>query len=173
MFLVWTEWTGVERGEGEEKLYAEVELLPTPKVSDLSSLARRPYAGGIFAEGSIRVTEISAGAYTLDVLQGKSIPCQNTTAPRADSGAPINGHGVERSSNPKIDFWWETQEDGRGDDPAMRTRFRITGRPARKEGSLYWGVNLEEADEPRNRLGTKGQIGINDSDLPPGLLGGG
>lgn len=150
----------------------ELELLPTPRVSDLSSLTRRPYAAGIFPEGSLRIDQISAGAYTSDVLKGLSIPNQSTSAPRADAGAAVNGNGVERSTNPRIDFWWEIQEDGRGDDPASRERFRVLGRPSRKEGSLYWAVNLEEASEARNRPGTKTQIGVDDSDLPAGFLGG-
>lgn len=170
---MWTQWTGKERGEGREELLMELEILPTPRVSDLSSLTRRPYSAGVFPEGSLRIDQISAGAYTSDVLKGLSIPRQETSAPRADTGSPVNGNGVERSTNPRIDFWWEIQEDGRGDDPASRERFRVLGRPNRKEGSLYWAVNLEEADEPRNRLGTETQIGVNESDLPAGFLGGG
>lgn len=172
VFLVWTEWTGVERGEGDERVIAELELLPTPRVSDLSALSRRPYAAGIFPEGSLRIDQISAGAYTKDVLTGKSIPLPTTTAPRADSGAPVNGHGVERGTNPRIDFWWEIQEDGRGDNPAERLRFRVFGGPTRVEGSLYWAANVELADEARNRAGTSTNIGVNAADLPPGFPGG-
>lgn len=160
VFLVWTRWSGAERGEGEESLLAEIELLPTPRVSDLSSISRRAYAVGVFPEGSIRVDQISAGAYTYDVLRGLSIPSQTTSAPRADTGASVNGDPIEKASDPRIDFWYEVQEDGRGDNPAARQRFRVFGGPSRNEGSLYWAVNLERADEARNRLGTETNIGV-------------
>lgn len=169
IFLVWTTWSGVERGEGVEVLLAQVELLPTPRVSDLTAIARRPFPPGIFPEGALRVDQISAGAYTLDVLNGKSIPRATTSAPRADVGQGVNGKTIEKASNPRIDFWYELQEDGRGDDPAERQRYRVFGGPSRSEGSLYWAVNLERADESRNRLGTETQIGVNEAHLPPGF----
>lgn len=172
VFLVWTEWGGAERGEGDERILFELELLPTPRVSDLGSLTRRPYSAGVFPEGSLRVDQISAGAYTRDVLIGKSIPCSTTSAPRADQGSPVNAHGLELGTNPRIDFWWEIQEDGRGDDPAQRFRFRVFGGPSRIEGSLYWAVNLELADEARDRTGTETSIGVDAGDLPPGFPGG-
>jgi hypothetical protein len=171
VFLVWTRWSGAERGEGREEVLAEIELLPTPRISDLTSQSRRPFSAGIFPEGSLRVDQISCGAYTHDHLMGLAIPRESTTAPRADTGSPINQHGDEKSTDPKVDFWWELHEDGRGDDPATRKRFRVFGQPARKEGSLYWAVNLERADEPRNRTGSNTQIGVDQADFP--ILGGG
>lgn len=171
VFLVWTEWTGVERGEGDENLKARIELLPTPKVGDATAISRRPYSAGVFPEGSLIVTEISAGAYTRDVLMGLAIPRETTTAPRADRGQPINGNGPERTTAPNIDFWYEVVEDGRGDDPAARQRYRVFGYPARKEGSLYWALVLERASEELNRSGQP-QIGPNIADTFP-IIGGG
>lgn len=166
VFLVWTEWTGAERGEGEEKLLVELELLPTPRHTDFGAVGRRPYSAGIFSEGSVRIDQISAGAYTSDILMGLTIPLKTTTAPRADRGADVNSpDGIEKRSNKRIDFWWEIQEDGRGDSPAARQRYRVYGSPNRDEGKLYFSVNLERADEARNRLGTSTQIGVNASEL--------
>lgn len=172
VFLVWSVWSGAERGEGTERVLYEIELLPTPRVSDLSSLARRPYSAGVFPEGSIRVDQISAGAYTRDVLVGLSIPRQTTEAPRADQGSAINKHDYEKGTDPRIDFWWEVQEDGRGDNPARRVRFRIFGGPSRNEGSLWWAVNLELADEARSRDGSSTSIGVDSGDLPPEFVRG-
>lgn len=165
MFLVWTSWTGEEVGEGDECIIARVELLPTPRISSFNALARRPYASGVFPEGSIIVDQISCGAYTDDVLKGLRIPRETTSAPRADVGMPVNDRGNgEVATSKKVDFWWEITEDGRGDNPSERKRFRVFGDVERKEGSLYFAVTLQAADEPLSRTG-KPQIGVNDSDI--------
>lgn len=165
VFLVWSEWTGEERGEGEERLLAEIELLPTPRVSEMSAIANRPYSIGTFPEGSLRVDQISAGAYTEDMLRGIAIPDSRPNACRRVESSSPNGNNVERASSPKVDFWYEIQEDGRGDNPARRQRFRVYGNPARNEARLEWAVILERADEPRSREG-QFQIGVNATELP-------
>lgn len=167
VFLVWTQWSGVERGEGVEQVIAEVELLPTPRISDLTATARRGYSAGVFPEGSLRVDQISAGAYTYDMLTGRFIPGNTTESYDPNDGTAVNQQGSERGTNPTIDFWWELQEDGRGDHPASRFRYRVFGTPSRREGSVYWAVNLERADEERSRTGEP-QIGVNQSHLMPG-----
>lgn len=171
VFLVWTTWTGEERGEGEETVLREIELLPTPRVTDLGSLSRRPYSAGVFPEGSLRVDQISSGAYTEDVLRGLRIPANNVHVgnipPRSTA---VEAHGVndtELSTNAKIDFWWEVQEDGRGDSPALRRRFRVFGGPSRRPGEVMWACNIELADEARNRVGRATQIGVNAADEDP------
>src|SRR5690606_22489316 len=74
VFLCWSSWSGEERGEGDETLFARVEITPTPRVSDLNALNRRPYAAGVFKEGSVRVDQISAVVFTRDMLSGLVIP---------------------------------------------------------------------------------------------------
>src|SRR5690606_19330758 len=148
-------------GEGTEQVIARVELLPTPRVSDLNAITRRPYSAGIFPEGSLRVDEISAGAYTRDMLVGLVIPGE---APRGGCGDspcgpvhPLDGiaveaktalgfpdqNGIERTTNIKTDFWYELMEDGRGDCPPHRQRYRVLGGPSRDENALGWSINLE------------------------------
>src|SRR5581483_8497539 len=39
--LVWTRWTGGERGVGDEYVVTALPMLPTPLVSDLDSTLRR------------------------------------------------------------------------------------------------------------------------------------
>lgn len=164
VFLVWTHWTGEERGEGDEFVLARVELQPTPLVSDLSSVSRRPYSIGWFAEGSIRCSEISSARYTYDQLTGLEIPtdavrerCASCCGPVAPlGGAPVNPSGpcfVERVGRADVDFWWEIVEDGRGDQPPIRFRYRILGGPSRDEEGFQWVVNLEAASEALSRDG--------------------
>ena len=125
VFLVWSKWGGATRGEGTETVTNRVELLPTPKVTDMASLSRRPYLAGVFSEGTVRVDEISSNAYTLDVLKGLVIPTVN------GQGIPVNGQGVERTTDPTTDFFYEIVEDGRGDSTPERMRFRLFGGPSR------------------------------------------
>src|SRR5690349_24199276 len=68
VFLVWTRFTGEERGEGKEQEIARVELLPTPRVTDATAVTRFGASAGVLPVGSLRVDQISAGAYTLDNL---------------------------------------------------------------------------------------------------------
>lgn len=59
-FLVWTRFSGEDRGEGDENLIARVELLPTPKVSELTSQQLLLYGAGTLPTGSLRVEKVSA-----------------------------------------------------------------------------------------------------------------
>lgn len=165
VFLVWTHFTGEERGEGYEHMFAEHEVLPTPMVQDLSSISRRPYSIGVFKEGTTRVTEISVGAYTEDMLMGLVIPreglrpgcgCQDCCRPVAPlPGEPVNPSGpayLERIPGQTIDFWWEIREDDRsGTSATLRNRFRVLGQPYRDSDNFQWIIQLEAANDPRSR----------------------
>jgi hypothetical protein len=126
--LVWTTWTGTERGEGLEKEFARVELLPTPKVISLDSIAMSPQAAGMLPMGSIRVEKISV-TNTLDRLKGKSFPTPH------EQHIPDN-----------IGFYYEVKEDGRGDFEPEIARFRLASEPFRRAGHVDWVVNLERLD---------------------------
>lgn len=151
VFLVWTQWTGVERGEGEESVLARCELLPTPRITDGTALSRRGWPTGVMLDGQLRIDQISAGAYTEDNLRGLAVPSTGTVAPRGSVGAPVGGLSrVDPDQARTIDFYYEIVEDGRGDTAPARGRFRVSAKPWRNEGGLYWGVMVEAAeDEPR------------------------
>lgn len=134
-FLTWVRSTGEARGEGLEGVVERVEILPTPRVGDLTSLSLNPFSAGVLPIGSVRVDRISI-AYTLDQLEGRLIPGQSRQV-----GAP------------NLDFFWEIVEDGRGDQPAERQRFRVLGRPHRDEGGVQWIVLLERMAEDLDRRG--------------------
>lgn len=160
VFLVWTRYTGEIRGEGDEVELARVELLPTPRVSDLTAISHNPFRHGTYPEGSIRVDQVSAGAYTEDNLMGLRIPGREAvdTAPRPTRGTRVAGTLAAPTSDPRIDFFWELVEDGRSsvsNEPsqASRKRYRLLGGPYRKEGSLYWAANLQRVSEDLDRYG--------------------
>jgi hypothetical protein len=177
VFLVWSRWTGEERGEGHERLLAEIEILPTPRISDATSIQRRPYSAGTLPEGSLFLDQISMATFTQDILRGWVIPAVRPTPrtcaernmqPDLEVALSVNGKTFERGSDRRIDFWYEIVEDGRGDFPASRSRYRVLSDPSRKEGSLFFSLVLERADEARDRSGNF-QIGINESVTPNGF----
>jgi hypothetical protein len=150
LFLVWTKWTGIERGEGDEQVVAEHEILPTPKVESLDSVALSIFAAGQLEVGSVRVSEVSL-KLTRDQLTGRDIP----------------GVGIVDHVEQPYDFFYEMREDGRGEvdtgvQPA-RLKFRLAADPFRRAEKPYWQMTLERISEDRSRLG-KSNVG-NDSKL--------
>lgn len=150
VFLVWTRWSGARRGEGDETVTHRVEILPTPRVSDVTSLARRPWSVGILPEGTLRVDRISV-YFTEDHLSGLVIPSSPPTV--IPSGEQVAGTPVEPREDPQRDFFWEIAEDGRGDALPDRRRFRLFAKPNRAAGSVEWAALLEPVSEPVNREG--------------------
>lgn len=142
VFLVWTRSTGEERGEGTEVELARVEVLPTPYIADLTAVALNPYSAGKLPVGSIRVDEVNA-TFTRDELTGRVVP----------------GDDRKLSEQPDVDFFYEVVEDGRGEDPAPRMRFRLAAEPSRTETNVCWVLLLERASEDRARSG-RSQLGL-------------
>lgn len=190
VFLVWTTFSGAARGEGDERELARVELLPTPRVSDMTAINFQPYAAGILPNGVLRIDRIS-NLYTEDQLRGRAIPigiegklgqrvgCGGgvdpfaaDTTPSGDSGEltdpprnpPVTnesalldqgviGPGGQLCIEEPFDFFYEIVEDGRGDDPASREKFRLFGHPWRNENGFEWALLLERVSEDRNPSG--------------------
>jgi hypothetical protein len=142
VFLLWTTWTGERRGEGEERVLEEVEILPTPVVSDPTAIARNPYAAGTLPVGTVSVTEISSGQYSEDVLRGWRRP----------SG--------EKLDQLKGDFCWVVREDGRtaGREPERR-RFRVFGDVYLDAEGVQFKVMLERSSPDPRRDGRPGGTG--------------
>lgn len=147
VFLVWSKFSGAERGEGTEAIISRVELLPTPRVVDLSSITYQPFSAGVLPVGSVRVDKVAV-TYTADQLMGKAVPGQ------------LRGAKIEEP----YDFFYEIVEDGRGDPMPMRQRFRLYGVPDRNEGDVCWSLLLERVAEDLARSGAS-QYGIDPDDL--------
>jgi hypothetical protein len=143
VFLVWTLAGGAERGEGVERVVHEEELLPTPLVQDLTSLALQPYSAGKLPVGSVRVTAIST-SYGEDVLAGTVMP---------DGRTPDKRRG---------DFFYELREVAAVSAPCgpneqglvrepERKRFRLLSGPFRPPTRVGYEVVLERSSEDRTR----------------------
>jgi hypothetical protein len=136
-FLVWTKYTGEERGEGREVEVHRVEMLPTPKVSDLSSITLNPYSAGVFPVGTVRLDLISA-AFTREQLMGRELPASEQ--PNTAIAEPY-------------DFFYELVDDDRTTQNPLRAKFRPLSAPARREGNVCWSIMLERVSEDRTTQG--------------------
>jgi hypothetical protein len=156
VFLVWVQSTGPEVGAGNEVDFARRELLPTPRVADMTSLSRRPMWTGPVADGSLRVDQISAGWYTEDHLRGIKVPEEYGNPREAANypGATVGGTLVRPRVREPMTFFYEVVEDGRGDDPPARTRYKLGSSPWRNETGAQWGVILEPMSTSTDRSGT-------------------
>lgn len=156
-FLVWTIWDGGERGRGNETIVGKIELLPTPLVKNLDSVSYRFFSGGVLPVGSISVTRISTN-FTQDQLTGLAVPrsieeAHKLSRPKAETAKHLRRPSVETLPEP-LDFFWEVVEDGRGDDPAERNKFRLAAWPERVPGNVEWRVLLERVSNDENRDGS-------------------
>jgi hypothetical protein len=136
VFLIVTEWSGSERGEGLEEVVSETEILPTPRVEMITNFQNTPFSAGMLERGGLKIDRVSAVRYTEDDLSGFAV----TTAE------------VENRN-----FYWEVTEDGRGDVPAARRRCRFLG-AHRAADAAEWVVYVERMDEDRSRDRAPGSI---------------
>jgi hypothetical protein len=163
VYLVWVESTGETVGSGYESVRARRELLPTPRVTDATAITRRPMTVGVVPDGSVRVDQISAGWYTEDHLRGIVIPedygnpCERPHYP----GTTVAGTIVRPRVADPIAFFYEIVEDGRGDDPPIRRRYKLGATPWRNETGAQWGIMLEPMSSDLDRAGNS-TLGVDD-----------
>ena len=154
--LVWTRWSGRERGDGTESEVARIEVLPTPMVKNLDTVAYRFFSGGVLPVGSISVTRISA-LYTQDQLTGLAVPtpefAERNDPPRPRSADELPPKPSDVTLLEPLDFYWLVQEDGRGDDPPVASKFRLAAWPFRNASGLSWEVVLERVSSDPDREG--------------------
>lgn len=131
VYLVWTRYTGDERGEGVEQELARIELLPTPKVSDQTAVTKNPFSAGTLPVGSVRLDHVSA-QYDFDTLNGWMPPASTE-----------QGENVSQPS----DFYYEIAKDGRAGGLTHRTKYRLLSTPSRVPGAVSWSITLERISE--------------------------
>jgi hypothetical protein len=148
VFLNWTQWTGEERGDGNEILLLRREVLPTPRVDNLDAVTFSVFHAGTIPAGSVKVTEISLATFTEDQLRG------------LDSTDPATGKQVVPTAAVNLDgggllepydFFFEVVEDGRGDPKPERMRYRLLSKPFRRATKLDWLIMLERSSQDRTR----------------------
>jgi len=158
VFLVWTRWSGPDRGEGRERILHRMPILPSPEVADLTGVSFQMFSGGVIPVGSVRVTGISM-QYAQDTLIGLTVPAD----PHAANAAAAAGKRVNPETDslaaeevlPPYEFFWEVVEDGRSNQgrPAYRTRYRPLSAPFRRADKFDWSILLERVSEDMERDG--------------------
>ena len=130
--IVKTRWTDGERGEGSEYVESITNILPTPLVSDLSSIAEILHPIGLDEAGSIQVSEIS-GRYTEEQLRG------------------LKDDGSEQ--DPDVHVYWEVEYVRADGVPGEHRRFTLSGAPYFDAGNIEWKVRLDRTHGERTRAG--------------------
>lgn len=124
VFLVWTKWTGPERGDGNQEVVHRCQIVPTPIVQSMDSISKSPGSAGKYPQGTVRVTEVSA-RYTEEQLQGRVVP----------------DAGVDQVPEP-YHFFYEIVEDGRHGASPLRKRFSLSADPHLDAANQGWQLVL-------------------------------
>ena len=135
VFLVHVLWSGGRIGAGTPAEVSRREILPTPKVVDLSSTVEMISAFGRTEDGSVIVEEISDKFSEDDLMGG--------TPDLVDAANPNTGRS-------NAEFFWETQEQ-RNTSPVPVVRHYVpAGAPTRKP-PMGWRISLNKRDADRTR----------------------
>lgn len=133
VFLITTEWTGEEIGEGIERVASEVEILPTPKVSPITALSKSLTQAGLIEQGELRVTGISTSFKEWE-LRG------------------VQQDGKDLPDNRQ--FFYEMRMDARSPTAeTLRRRFALSKVPFYDAERVQWVVELKKAAEDRMSTG--------------------
>lgn len=130
--IVKTCWTGGKRGLGDEELVWIENILPTPRVLDLGSLAEIVTPIGLNEVNSVQIDQIS-GRYTEEFLLG------------------IDKNGNEPAPDENVYYEVEfPRGDGR---PSRKRRFHISSVPDYRAVRCQWSIDLTKAYEDRSNTG--------------------
>jgi len=132
--LVKTRWSGGRRGIGSELLEADpVAILPTPLVSDLTSLSEINTPIGLDEYGEVLLSQVS-GVYSEDFLRGHD-----------NDGRPVQ-------TDEQFYYEVEFPPPCEGRD-GQRRRFVLRGAPMYYADRFQWNIRLERARQDRTRSG--------------------
>lgn len=131
--LVRTGWSGGKRGIGVELVISSIPILPTPKISDMASLAEIVTPVGLDEFGSILLSEVS-GTFTEDQLHGSVF-----------DGEPIP---LDQQFYYEIEFPPACEGDN-----GERRRFTPKNAPMYFADRFQWNISLERQRSDRTRTG--------------------
>jgi len=170
--LVWSRWTGGERGEGNERVLLRLPLLPIPKVEDLASINKVLFSAGTLPVGTVRISQLNP-LLTADAMLGKTMPCDcqelrdAVMAGRAARNLNLEAVKFEETPEP-YEFFWEIHEDGRTlpitgpHSQPVRHRFRPLSEPFLQADRFQWNILLERVSEDYGRDGKPKPFPIDD-----------
>ncbi len=130
--IIRTRWDGNRRGIGKECIVSSIDIRPTPRVVDLTTLQEITTPIGLEETGAVNVNQIS-GRFSEEILLGID--------PDLKEPAPDENIFYE------IEF---PRVDGR---PGTRRRFHIRAAPNYDPYGFQSSITLEKADENRGQDG--------------------
>jgi len=139
VFMVHQAWTGDRVGVGEPIEISRTEILPTPRVLDMSGTVLSLAATGNTEDGTIAVDQISP-KYAEDDLMGRT----------PDLLSPVH----PRTSLDNIEFFWEVVEHRPNSPLPVRRRYVPTTVADSSPGKFQWKVTLTRQDYDRARDGS-------------------
>jgi hypothetical protein len=131
--LVRSRWTHGVRGQGVEQIISAIAVLPTPLLSDMTTLAEINSAIGADETGEVLLSQVS-GSFTEDQLRGH---------PRDGEPVPVDEQ-----------FYYEIEFPPacRGDAGEKR-RFTLKSAPMYYADRFQWNIRLEKQRQDRGRNG--------------------
>jgi hypothetical protein len=130
--IVRTRFAGPRRGVGVESVVHQMDILPTPKVVDMTTLTELVTPVGVNEQGTIQLQEVS-GRYTEEQLMG------------------VGPNGDAIASNEAVYF--EVEFFRRDGSPSELRRFQRDSIPFYDAGRVQWIVTLVSVVENRARSG--------------------
>ena len=136
VFMVHVQWSGEAIGRGNPNEIARREILPTPRVRELSSTAEVLSAFGRLEEGGIAIDKITA-SLAEDDLMGHT----------PDLVDPANPRAGKRN----VEFFWEVMENRPVFPTPVPRRYVPGAAPTLSRGGMGWRVNLTKQSVDRSR----------------------
>ncbi len=128
--IIHTGWSGPRRGEGQEYVLREMEILPVPLISSLNGLSESMTPMGLDEVGTLQLSEVS-GRYSEAEILGTLI-----------NGMPLDPVGEQAYY--EITFL-------RTGTP-IRRRFSVNNVPSYNATGFEWTVSLIRARSDRDEL---------------------
>lgn len=139
VFIVHVLWTGAKVGDGDPVEISRREILPTPRIRDMSATSEVLSPFGRVEEGGIVIDRISA-KFSEDDLTGKT---PDLTEPAITRTGKRNG-----------EFFWEVQENRPGFPSTIPRRYIHAAAPTLMRGGSHWRIPLNKQNTDRSRTQT-------------------
>jgi len=138
VFIVHVLWSGSRVGDGQPIEVSRREILPTPRIRDMSATTEVLSAFGRVEEGGIVIDRISA-KYSEDDLTGKT--------------PDLIDPAITRTGKRNGEYFWEVQENRPGCPRSIPRRYVHAAAPTLMRGGSHWRIplNKQMVDRSRNQ----------------------
>jgi len=126
VFLVHWQWAG-EKGVGRPREISRREILPTPRVRDMSQASFLMSQFGMTEAGGIFIDRIST-KYSEDDLRGRTPDLRNPAR--------------QQTNLANVEFFWEVREDRQTVPPPKPRRFTPGAVPMLSRSAMSWSLPL-------------------------------